>query len=315
MLGHATLKLSRRRWTNFKVQEAFVKQPNLPAYLLIGVGLLFLLSRFSLGSDWLWIAVVSSAFLWAYTRQKRYGLLVAGSILMGIAVGSLIGTWSGFMISLAAGFYAIHRVEPRGGRWPVMTAGILALVGILGWLLDSGSFGSFGFSVLLIGAGAYLLSRNNRKASAPEAVSSPTPQTVSNPAPAPSVSEADPSPTATAPAASPAKASPPAGADPEAAANAAPMSDEEATAQPGKPEADPPEPASDRGLYERLETWRRETAKREDRAAYLILTNASLHEITATKPQTPEELRAVKGIGPVKLERYGNAILEIVVSS
>ena len=68
----------------------------------------------------------------------------------------------------------------------------------------------------------------------------------------------------------------------------------------------------DQALYTRLETWRRETARTEDRAAYLILTNDTMQKIAATKPQTTQELLDIKGIGDVKLERYGEALLKII---
>ena len=68
----------------------------------------------------------------------------------------------------------------------------------------------------------------------------------------------------------------------------------------------------DQELYTRLEVWRRETARAEDRAAYLILTNDTMQKIAATKPQTVQELLDIKGIGEVKLERYGEALLRLV---
>lgn len=77
-------------------------------------------------------------------------------------------------------------------------------------------------------------------------------------------------------------------------------------------DAEAPLDEAGKALVERLEAWRRETAAAEGRAAYLILTNDTLEEIARRRPRTPEELRAVRGIGPVKLERYGEALLAIV---
>ena len=48
---------------------------------------------------------------------------------------------------------------------------------------------------------------------------------------------------------------------------------------------------------------------------YTVFTNAALDGICASLPRTDEELLRVKGIGPKKLERYGEAILEIVAAS
>jgi superfamily II DNA helicase RecQ len=36
-----------------------------------------------------------------------------------------------------------------------------------------------------------------------------------------------------------------------------------------------------------------------------------LQRIAAARPQTAEELRAVKGVGPKKLAQYGPAVLDI----
>lgn len=278
-----------------------MRNNKLLAYLLIGIGALFLLSRISMGSDWLWIAIASVAFLWAYSSRKRYGFLVTGSVLAGVAVGALIDTWAGFMISLAVGFLMIDRIEPRSNRWPITVAGILAGIGILGWLLDSGVAGSLGFSVLLIAAGAYLLTQRNKKE-----VSQST-GTFVEVSPQPTqVSDENAKPTSTPP--SPKKESVSASVQAKAA-TVDTVSETKATPDTAAPTV------TDAALFEKLETWRRETAQSEDRAAYLILTNASLEQIAQEKPQTLEELQSIKGIGPVKLERYGEAILDIVKTS
>jgi superfamily II DNA helicase RecQ len=46
-----------------------------------------------------------------------------------------------------------------------------------------------------------------------------------------------------------------------------------------------------------------------------VLTNATLQNVAAARPQTMEELRAVKGIGPKKLEQYGQSILDITTET
>ena len=45
---------------------------------------------------------------------------------------------------------------------------------------------------------------------------------------------------------------------------------------------------------------------------YCILSNATLAELARCRPTTRDELLAVKGMGPVKVERYGHTLLEIV---
>ena len=97
------------------------------AYILIGLGALFLLSRIDVDTGWLWVGIIAAAFLYGYVRNKSYGLLVAGSVLTGVAVGLLLEEgwgWNGaFLVSLGIGFLAIDRVEPRQSRWPMYIAG------------------------------------------------------------------------------------------------------------------------------------------------------------------------------------------------
>ncbi len=65
-------------------------------------------------------------------------------------------------------------------------------------------------------------------------------------------------------------------------------------------------------LYEALVAWRLDLARETEKPAYTILTNLSIIEIQATCPRTIKQLGAVNGIGPMKLQKYGDHILEIV---
>ncbi|MEK6274793.1 MAG: ATP-dependent DNA helicase UvrD2 [Actinomycetota bacterium] len=74
--------------------------------------------------------------------------------------------------------------------------------------------------------------------------------------------------------------------------------------------APPPKPMEpDDPLYAELKRWRLECAKAEERPAYVIFHNSTLAEIVRRAPQTLDELAAVPGVGPAKLERYGDAVL------
>jgi hypothetical protein len=88
----------------------------------------------------------------------------------------------------------------------------------------------------------------------------------------------------------------------------------EAAASDAAPVSPPPPtaPQTAEALRAALEDWRKTVAQRENRAPYLILTNESLEQIVAERPSTAEALATIKGIGPVKLERYGADILRIV---
>ena len=61
--------------------------------------------------------------------------------------------------------------------------------------------------------------------------------------------------------------------------------------------------------YEALKRWRLATAKAEERPAYVIFHNSTLAEIVRRAPRTREELASVPGVGPAKLERYGDQVL------
>jgi superfamily II DNA helicase RecQ len=82
---------------------------------------------------------------------------------------------------------------------------------------------------------------------------------------------------------------------------------------PSQPQADPPAEV-DEALFDRLRTWRLETAQKIGKPPYVIFHNSVLQRIATQHPTTPDELLAIKGIGPAKLEQYGMAILGIVAS-
>jgi DNA helicase-2/ATP-dependent DNA helicase PcrA len=76
--------------------------------------------------------------------------------------------------------------------------------------------------------------------------------------------------------------------------------------------AKPVEP--DDPLYGALKRWRLETAKAEERPAYVIFHNSTLAEIASRRPASLAELAAVPGIGPAKLERYGKDVMEALAA-
>ncbi|MCB9933887.1 MAG: ATP-dependent DNA helicase RecQ [Planctomycetes bacterium] len=69
--------------------------------------------------------------------------------------------------------------------------------------------------------------------------------------------------------------------------------------------------APDPTLVEALKTWRLQQAKAQGVQAFRIFGNKTLDAIAAAKPRTRDELLDVPGIGPAKLEAYGDGILEI----
>ena len=65
----------------------------------------------------------------------------------------------------------------------------------------------------------------------------------------------------------------------------------------------------DDDLVERLRAWRLERSQEDAVPAYVVLHDATLRELAAVKPRTQDELAGIKGLGPVKLERYGEDLL------
>jgi ATP-dependent DNA helicase UvrD/PcrA len=61
--------------------------------------------------------------------------------------------------------------------------------------------------------------------------------------------------------------------------------------------------------FEALKAWRLERARREEVPAYLVFHNSTLEEIAGRRPRSLAELAAVPGVGPAKLERYGEEVL------
>ena len=62
--------------------------------------------------------------------------------------------------------------------------------------------------------------------------------------------------------------------------------------------------------FEALRRWRAERAKADEVPAYVVFHDSTLHEIAAVRPQTREQLSAISGVGPAKLERYADDVLE-----
>ena len=74
-------------------------------------------------------------------------------------------------------------------------------------------------------------------------------------------------------------------------------------------------PPQEQKLMERLKWWRMEVARRQNMPAYVILQDATLREIAVTKPQTPDDLLRISGMGSKRLAMWGGDILKLVSGS
>ncbi len=71
----------------------------------------------------------------------------------------------------------------------------------------------------------------------------------------------------------------------------------------------------DEALFERLRALRRRIADEQRVPAYVVFSDATLAEMAARRPVTRAALLEVGGVGAAKLERYGEAFLEVIAGS
>lgn len=69
---------------------------------------------------------------------------------------------------------------------------------------------------------------------------------------------------------------------------------------------------TDKKLYERLRDYRLSVSKLEGVLPYMILSSNTLKEISGRYPLDEEQLKDICGIGPVKINKYGEDIINIV---
>jgi DNA helicase-2/ATP-dependent DNA helicase PcrA len=69
---------------------------------------------------------------------------------------------------------------------------------------------------------------------------------------------------------------------------------------------------TDAPLLDALMEWRLKLSRGANVPAYVIFNNTTLADIATARPRTRRDLLDVAGIGPVKAERYGDAVLGLV---
>lgn len=65
-------------------------------------------------------------------------------------------------------------------------------------------------------------------------------------------------------------------------------------------------------LFDQLRTWRLEEAREQGVPPYVVFGDVTLRALAEHRPVTPEKLLEISGIGKAKLERYGDAVIEII---
>jgi DNA helicase II / ATP-dependent DNA helicase PcrA len=67
-------------------------------------------------------------------------------------------------------------------------------------------------------------------------------------------------------------------------------------------------------LFEALRSWRKRIASEAGFPPYIVFRDETLAAVARRKPVTLRELAACPGVGPTKLERYGDDVLDLVAS-
>ncbi len=74
----------------------------------------------------------------------------------------------------------------------------------------------------------------------------------------------------------------------------------------------PPLTPDEQALFDALRQHRAERAKERRLPAYVIAQDATLTEIARVRPKSPSELLGIRGMGPLRIENYGDGFLEVV---
>lgn len=71
--------------------------------------------------------------------------------------------------------------------------------------------------------------------------------------------------------------------------------------------------SSTNSLFETLRKLRYEISKEESVPAYVIFSDAALRQMETERPMSDQELLAIDGVGKAKLEKYGDAFINVII--
>ncbi len=74
-------------------------------------------------------------------------------------------------------------------------------------------------------------------------------------------------------------------------------------------------PSYEEQTFDALRQWRKDVALAADVPAFVVFTDATLTAIAEARPDSLEQLSTLAGVGPSKLEKYGEAVLAVLVES
>jgi DNA helicase-2/ATP-dependent DNA helicase PcrA len=73
---------------------------------------------------------------------------------------------------------------------------------------------------------------------------------------------------------------------------------------------EPERPPADDPTVKALKAWRLERARKDEVPAFVVFHDSTLEEIARRRPRELWQLAKVSGVGPTKLERYGDEVLQ-----
>jgi ATP-dependent DNA helicase RecQ len=79
-----------------------------------------------------------------------------------------------------------------------------------------------------------------------------------------------------------------------------------------EPARAPGEEALENVLFLKLKALRKRMADQRDLPAYIVFSDATLHQMARFRPLSPQEMMAISGVGPKKLETYGEEFLRLL---
>ena len=70
--------------------------------------------------------------------------------------------------------------------------------------------------------------------------------------------------------------------------------------------------SDERDFFAQLKAWRLERARSQGVPAFVVFSDRTLEAVVSARPTSPEALLEVPGIGPAKLEAYGDDLLDLL---
>lgn len=89
----------------------------------------------------------------------------------------------------------------------------------------------------------------------------------------------------------------------------------DAAMKPAAPRKAVATPSGDGTVYERLKRWRADRARADGVPAYVVFHDRTLGAIAEELPADLDALARISGVGPAKLDRYGDEVLEVVATT